>query len=30
MMMKPLTDRPTIMAIEDPMGLIDLVQGPPC
>lgn len=30
MMMKPLTDQPTIMAIEDPMGLIDLVQGPPC
>jgi hypothetical protein len=30
MMMKPFTDRPTIMAIEDPIGLIDLVQGPPC
>lgn len=30
MMMKPCTDRPTIMAIMDPMGLIDLVQGTSC
>lgn len=30
MMMKPYADRPTIMAITDPMGLIDLVQGPSC
>jgi len=30
MMMKPYSDRPTIMAITEPMGLIDIVQGPPC
>lgn len=30
MMMKPYTDLPTIMAIKDPQGLIDLVQGPTC
>jgi hypothetical protein len=29
-MMKPYTARPTIMAIKDPEGLIDLVQGPTC
>ena len=30
MMMKPDSDRPTIMAITDPMGLIDLTEGPAC
>jgi hypothetical protein len=30
MMMKPYADRPTIMAITDPMCQIDLVQGPGC
>ena len=29
-MMKPYTDRPTIMAITEPEGLIDLAQGPAC
>ena len=29
-MMKPDTERPTILAIMDPMGLMDLVQGPTC
>lgn len=30
MMMKPLTNEPTIMAIAEPSGLIDLVKGTPC
>ena len=30
MMMKPYADRPTIMAITEPQGLIDLVEGPRC
>ena len=30
MMMKPLTSEPTIMAITEPSGLIDLVKGKRC
>jgi hypothetical protein len=30
MMMMPLTDEPTIMAIADPMGTVALTRGPDC